>query len=362
MTAAAAKQENVPAIVPALGTVLSQDIVNVMPRVNGQITQIYFKQGDQVTANQPLFLIDPRPYQAALEQAQGQLAHDQAVLAEARMDLARYRRLEAQNSIATQTEQDQAFVVGQDAGTVKLDQANLATAALNLSYCHIGAPIAGLTGALQVDLGNYVTASSSALSTSSTQSVGSAQAAATGATSSAGVTPLVTITQMHPIFVSFSVPEGELDTILENQAKGALTVEAYSQAGKLLTTGRLTLINNQVATTTGTILLEGTFANRRERLWPGEFVAVRLVEFVRRNAITVPAEAVMTGPTGPYVYVVGAANKVSRVNVQVVATQANIAVIGKGLQAGEEVVTNGQYRLDDGVAVKVQTPKAAAAG
>ncbi len=361
VTAAAAKQENVPAIVPALGTVLSQDIVNVMPRVNGQITQIYFKQGDQVTANQPLFLIDPRPYQAALEQAQGQLAHDQAVLAEARMDLARYRRLEAQNSIATQTEQDQAFVVGQDAGTVKLDEANLATAALNLSYCHIGAPIAGLTGALQVDLGNYVTASSSALSTSSTQSVGSAQAAATGATSSAGVTPLVTITQMHPIFVSFSVPEGELDTILENQAKGALTVEAYSQAGKLLASGKLTLINNQVATTTGTILLEGTFANRRERLWPGEFVAVRLVEFVRRNAITVPAEAVMTGPTGPYVYVVGAANKVSRVNVQVTATQANIAVIGKGLQAGEEVVTNGQYRLDDGVAVKVQTPKAAAA-
>jgi multidrug efflux system membrane fusion protein len=361
VTAAAAKQENVPAIVPALGTVLSQDIVNVMPRVNGQITQIYFKQGDQVTANQPLFLIDPRPYQAALEQAQGQLAHDQAVLAEARMDLARYRRLEAQNSIATQTEQDQAFVVGQDAGTVKLDEANLATAALNLAYCHIDAPIAGLTGALQVDLGNYVTASSSALSTSSTQSVGSAQAAATGTTSSAGVTPLVTITQMHPIFVSFSVPEGELDTILENQAKGALTVEAYSQAGKLLASGKLTLINNQVATTTGTILLEGTFANRRERLWPGEFVAVRLVEFIRRNAITVPAEAVMTGPTGPYVYVVGAANKVSRVNVQVTATQANIAVIGKGLQAGEEVVTNGQYRLDDGVAVKVQTPKAAAA-
>ncbi|MGA8382598.1 MAG: efflux RND transporter periplasmic adaptor subunit, partial [Stellaceae bacterium] len=214
----------------------------------------------------------------------------------------------------------------------------------------------------QVDLGNYVTASSSALSTSSTQSVGSAQAAATGTTSSAGVTPLVTITQMHPIFVSFSVPEGELDTILENQAKGALTVEAYSQAGKLLTTGRLTLINNQVATTTGTILLEGTFANRRERLWPGEFVAVRLVEFIRRDAITVPAEAVMTGPTGPYVYVVGSGNKVSRVNVQVTATQANIAVIGKGLQAGEEVVTNGQYRLDDGVAVKVQTPKAAAAG
>ena len=357
VTAAAAKQENVPAIVPALGTVLSQDIVNVMPRVNGQITQIYFKQGDQVAANQPLFLIDPRPYQAALDQAQGQLAHDQAVLAEAKMDLARYSRLEAQNSIATQTEQDQAFVVGQDEGTVKLDQANLATAALNLLYCHIDAPIAGLTGALQVDLGNYVQAASSAQQSSS-----STQASTGGTTLSAGVTPLVTITQMHPIYVSFSVPEGDLDTILENQAKGALAIEAYSQAGKLLAAGKLSLIDNQVATSTGTILLEGTFANRRLRLWPGEFVAVRLIEFIRRNAITVPAEAVMTGPTGPYVYVIGSGNKVSRVTVQVVATQGSIAVIGKGLRAGEQVVTNGQYRLGDGVAVTVRPPTAAPAG
>ncbi len=171
----------------------------------------------------------------------------------------------------------------------------------------------------------------------------------------------MTITQTQPIYVSFSVPETELDTILENQAKGALTVEAYSQAGKLLARGSLTLINNQVATTTGTILLEGTFANRRERLWPGEFVAVHLVEFIRHSAITVPAEAIMTGPTGSYVYVVGAADKVSRVNVQVTATQGNIAVVGKGLQAGQQVVTTGQYRLDDGVVVKVQAPQGAAA-
>ncbi len=144
--------------------------------------------------------------------------------------------------------------------------------------------------------------------------------------------------------------------------KGALTVEAYSQAGKLLAGGKLTLIDNQVATSTGTIMLEGTFANRHERLWPGEFVAVHLIAFIRRNAVTVPAEAVMTGPNGSYVYVIGAGNKVSRVSVQVTATQQNIAVIGKGLTAGEQVVTNGQYRLDNGVEVSVRTPKAAAAG
>ncbi len=169
MTAAEVKSQDEPAVVPALGTVQSEDTVNVMPRVNGQIMGVYFRQGDEVKAGQPLLLIDPRPYQAALDQARGQLAHDQAVLAEAEMDLARYQRLVGQNSIATQTEQDQVYVVGQDQGTVRVDEANVATAALNLAYCHIDAPIAGLTGALQVDLGNYVQASSSAQSSSSAQ-------------------------------------------------------------------------------------------------------------------------------------------------------------------------------------------------
>ena len=357
VNAAPVKIANVPATVPALGTVQSIDTVNLMPQVNGRIMAIYFKQGDQVTAGQPLFLIDPRPYQAILDQAQGQLAHDQAALAEAKMDLARYQRLTAENSIATQTEQDQIYVVGQDQGTVKLDEANVATATINLAYCHIDAPVAGLTGALQVDLGNYVQAASSAQ-----PSTNSAQPSTTTAAPSGGVTPLVTITQMQPIYVSFSVPQTQLDTIRENQAKGALEVDAYSPAGKLIDKGKLTLISNQVATATGTIMLEGTFANQQERLWPNQFVGARLIEFIRPNVITVPAAAVMTGPNGPYVYVIGAANKVSQVNVEVTATQDNIAVIGKGLKAGEEVVTNGQYRLDNGVAVSIQAPKVAAAG
>ena len=357
VNAAPVRIANVPATVPALGTVQSIDTVNLMPQVNGRIMAIYFKQGDQVTAGQPLFLIDPRPYQAILDQAQGQLAHDQAALAEAKMDLARYQRLTAENSIATQTEQDQIYVVGQDQGTVKLDEANVATATINLAYCHIGAPVAGLTGALQVDLGNYVQAASSAQ-----PSTNSAQPSTTTAAPSGGVTPLVTITQMQPIYVSFSVPQTQLDTIRENQAKGALEVDAYSPAGKLIDKGKLTLISNQVATATGTIMLEGTFANQQERLWPNQFVGARLIEFIRPNVITVPAAAVMTGPNGPYVYVIGAANKVSQVDVEVTATQDNIAVIGKGLKAGEEVVTNGQYRLDNGVAVSIQAPKVAAAG
>ena len=345
VTAAVATSRDVPAIVPALGTVQSIDTVNVTPRVNGRIVGIYFTQGDEVGKGQKLFLINPRPYQAALDQVKGQLAHDQAALTEARMDLARYRRLLAENSIAAQTEQDQADLVGQDEGTVKQDEANVAAAALNLSYCEINAPITGRTGALQVDLGNYV------------QAVSAEQSASTVA----GVTPLVTITQMKPIYVSFSVPQTELETIRENQAKGTLTVEAYSQAGQLLATGKLSLINNEVNTTTGTIMLEATFANRREMLWPDQMVSVQLIEFVRKDVITVPSQAVMTGPTGSYVYVIGPGNKVSRVDVTVTATQDNIAVIGKGLQAGERVVATGQYRLDNGVTVTVETPKSAAA-
>jgi membrane fusion protein, multidrug efflux system len=386
VNAAKVKIENVPAIVLGLGTVQSVDTVDVTSRVDGQIMAIYFKQGDEVKKGQKLFLIDPRPYQAALTQAQGQLAHDQAALAEAKVDLSRYQTLVAENSIAKQTEQDQAYVVAQDQGAVTTDQANVALAALNLSYCQIDAPIAGRTGELLVDLGNYVTASGSTPSSSAgasasagASSIGAASTTSAspstttplsngtssspaGAASSAGASPLVTITQMQPIFVSFSVPETQLDTIRENQAKGPLSVEAYSQTGKLLTTGKLTLINNAVDTTTGTITLEGTFPNQRELLWPGDFVSARLIEFIRQNALTVPVSAVMTGPNGSYVYVIGAGNKVSRVNVEVTATDGNVAVIGKGLQAGEQVVTNGQYRLDNGVAVSIAAPAAAAGG
>jgi membrane fusion protein, multidrug efflux system len=390
VTAAVATPRNVPQIVPAVGTVLSIDTVNVTPLVNGRITRIYFNQGDEVKADQPLFEIDPRPYQAAFDQAKGQLAHDQAALAEAKVDYDRYRKLLTENSIAQQTVADQAAVVQQDQGTIQQDEANLANAELNLSYTEVKSPIDGRTGQILVDLGNYVTASSGALQSTAGTTAGAVAGGATvtsgaattasgtspaapaagtavsaaaptasAAPAAAGAAPLVTITRMHPIYVMFSVPETELDTIRENQAKTPLTVEAYSQAGKLIASGKLTLISNQVNLTTGTILLEATFPNEHERLWPNEFVSVRLIEFTRDNVITVPATAVMTGPNGQYVYVIGAGNKVNRVDVDVIATQDNLTVIGKGLTAGEQVVTEGQYRLDNGVVVSVKPATAA---
>ncbi|MFZ0497999.1 MAG: efflux RND transporter periplasmic adaptor subunit [Steroidobacteraceae bacterium] len=364
VTAAAATARDVPALVPALGTVLSMDVVQVMPEVSGRITQIYFKQGQEVKAGQKLFEIDPRPYEAALEQAQGQLARDRAALAEAVMDLARYKKLASQNSIELQTAEDQEYVVGQDRGTVALDEGNLAAARVNLAYCQITSPVTGRTGVIQVDLGNFVQPASAAAQAASTNSSSSNGGTAAGSASgsASGSTALVAVTQMEPIFVSFNVPENQLATVIENQAQGPLTVAAYTAGGQLLATGALSLINNQVDTTTGTILLEATFANRQQRLWPNAFVSVELTEFVRKSAVTVPSAAVMTGPDGEYVYVIGADHKVKRVAITLASDQQGIAVIGKGVTAGEQVVTNGQYRLDDDTLVSIQQPAATAPG
>ena len=371
VTAAVATLRDVPALVPALGTVLSMDVVEVMPEVSGRITRIYFKQGQEVEAGQRLFEIDPRPYEAALEQAQGQLARDRASLAEAIMDLARYKRLASQNSIELQTYEDQKYIVGQDRGTVRLDQGSLAAARVNLEYCEITSPVTGRTGVIQVDLGNFVqpaSAAAQAVTTNSSSSSGGSGGGSSGAagsgsgSSSSGSTALVAVTQMEPIFVSFNVPENQLATVLENQAKGPLAVAAYTPGGQLLATGTLSLVNNQVDTTTGTILLEATFANRQQRLWPNQFVAVQLTEFVRKSVVTVPSVAVMTGPDGEYVYVIGSDHKVKRIPVTVDSNQQGIAVIGKGVTAGEQVVTNGQYRLDDETLVSIQQPPSAAPG
>jgi membrane fusion protein, multidrug efflux system len=372
VTAAVATTRDVPALVPALGTVLSMDVVEVMPEVTGRITRIYFKQGQDVKAGQKLFEIDPRPYEAAFEQAQGQLARDQALLGEATMDLARYQKLASQNSIERQTYEDQKYVVGQDQGTVRLDQGNVAAARVNLEYCEVTSPVTGRTGVIQVDLGNFVQPSSAATQAASTNSSSSNGGSAAGSSSgsagsgsgssSGGSTALVAVTQMDPIFVSFNVPENQLATVIENQAKGPLAVAAYTAGGQLLATGTLTLVNNQVDTTTGTVLLEATFANPQQRLWPNEFVSVELTEFVRRNAVSVPAVALMTGPDGEYVYVIGADHKVKRVPVTVDSNQQGIAVISKGVTAGEQVVTNGQYRLDDATLVSIQQPAATPAG
>jgi membrane fusion protein, multidrug efflux system len=334
VTTAVVTERDVPNFVHALGTVQPIEMVNVQSRVNGQIMQAYFTQGQYVKKGDPLFLIDPRPYQAALDQAQAQLEHDQALLGEAKTDLARYQLLLKQNSIAAQQAEDQVFVVQQDEGTVKLDQANVETAKLNLAYAHIDSPAEGTTGAMQVDPGNYVQAG-------------------------AGTT-LVTITQVSPIYVEFPIPQTQLDEVRAAQAKAPLDVHAYSQEGKRLGDGKLTFINNQIAATTGTDTIYATFPNADRTLWPGEFVNVALILGMRQNAMTAPITSVMSGPEGDYVYTVSADNVAHRVPVLVVARQEGIAVFTKGVSPGERIVVNGQYNLANGVKVAIEQPKATA--
>jgi membrane fusion protein, multidrug efflux system len=350
VTAAIATREDVPEIIDAVGDVQSIDSVSVQPRVTGAIQKVEFTPGQDVKKGQELFLIDPRPYQAALDQAKAQLAHDQGVLAEAQMDLRRYQTLASQKAINAQQAQDQVFVVQQDMGTVQLDQANVEMAQLNLDYCHVSAPISGRAGTLQVDLGNLVGPSGQGGSSGSTSS-GQTSAASANTTSSS---PLVSIVQLQPIYVSFSVPQTALHEIIKGQAKNLLEVSAYSQVGKLLEKGKLTVINNQVSTSTGTATLQATFANTDEVLWPGEYVSVQLVVGTRRNVVTVPSSAVMAGPNGDYVYVINAVHKVERVDIQQAARRGGVSVISKGVSAGQEVVATGQYRLDNGTKVAIQ--------
>jgi membrane fusion protein, multidrug efflux system len=327
-------QKDVPIVIRALGTVQPIESVAVQSRVNGQIMQAFFTQGQVVKKDAPLFLIDPRPYQAALDQAQAQLEHDQALLTEANTDLSRYQQLEKENSIAQQKTQDQGYVVQQDQGTVKLDQANVENAKLNLDYAHINSPVTGIAGAMAVDPGNYVQAGSG--------------------------TTLVTITQVSPIYVTFPIPQTELAEVRAAQAKAPLDVRALSQEGKTLGEGKLTFVNNQVVAATGTVALYATFPNDNEALWPGDFVTVDLVLGARKGALTAPVGSVMSGPEGDYVYTISADNVAHRAPVLVVARQNGLAVFTKGVSAGERVVVDGQYNLADKVKVAIEPPKAAA--
>lgn len=351
VTAAVANRQDVPETINALGTVKSMDSVNIVPRVMGTIQKIEFTPGQDVKQGQELFLIDPRPFQAALDQTQAQLRRDQALLHEAQLDLKRYQTLEAQNSIAKQQAQDQGFVVEQDQGTVQLDQANVETAQLNLQYCHITSPIDGRAGALQVDVGNLVGPQSGQASATAASS-NAANSATSGQSTSGGI--LVSIVQLQPIYVNFNVPQDRLADILRNQAAGALTVGVYTQDRQLIETGKLAVIDNSVTGSTGTVLLQATFANADQRLWPGEFVRATLTVSTLQDVVTVPAHAIMAGSSGSYVYVIDDANKVQRVEVEPGLRHGGVTVVTKGLSGGEKIVTDGQYRLANGVTVDAQ--------
>jgi multidrug efflux system membrane fusion protein len=335
--AGTAESRNVPVYVEGLGSVQAFNTVTVKARVDGQITKVFFREGQEVKAGDSLFQIDPRPFETALQQAQANREKDEAQLQSAQLDLDRTTKLLAQSVQTRQAYDQQKAAVGQLQASVKADEAQIANARLNIDYALVRAPIDGRTGARQVDIGNLVQTAQNA--------------------------NLVTITQIKPIFVSFTVPATRLDDIRRNQAKQPLEVLAYAQDDKTrLAQGELTLIDNQVDVATGTIHLKAQFDNADEPLWPGAFISARIVLATRANAVTVPEQTVMQGPNGSYVYVLDKDDTAHRRAVEIAATQEGIAVVSKGLAAGERIVTEGQYRLTEGAKAKVGAPQQAQLG
>lgn len=339
VTSGEAIDENVPIFVSGLGTVQDYMNVAVKTRVDGQITNVSFVEGQDVKAGDLLFQIDPRPFNASLQLAQANKQKDEAQLEAAQLVLDRYAKLLASRTQTQEAYDNQKATVGQLKAAIAADQATIDMAKLNLDYAQIRSPIDGRTGARLVDPGNIVQASQG--------------------------TPLVTIAQIKPVFVSFTVPQEFVDEIRQNQAKQQLDVIAYASDDKTkLSEGKLTLIDNVIDVATGTIHLKATFANTDERLWPGEFVSARLILSTRQNAVTVPAQTVMQGPDGSYVYAIKPDETVERRSVRVAATQDGRAVIEQGLNAGDRVVVDGQYRLTDGAKIapsrRQQTPETTA--
>jgi len=326
VTAGTVAVEDVPVFLHGIGTVQAYNTVAVKSRVDGQIVKINFKEGEEVKVGDPLFQIDPRSYQSALETAQAAKEKDDAQLVGAKLDLDRYEKLLAPGWQTKQSYDQQKATVEQFQAAIKGDIAQIENAKLNLSYADIRSPIDGRLGARLVDTGNLVHASDN--------------------------TPLVMITEVKPIFVSFTLPQETLDEVHENNKQAPLVVRAYSgDDKKQLAEGKLTLIDNMIDQATGTIHLKARFDNDDERLWPGEFVNLRLILSTRKGAATVPQQTVQVGPNGYYAYVIKPDNTVERRAVEVASMQDGLAVITKGLTVGENVVVDGQYRLTEGARV-----------
>ncbi len=326
---------NIRVILNELGTVTPLATVTVKTQLNGQLVEVGFKEGQRVNKGDFLAQIDSRPYQVTLEQAQGQLAHDQGLLQQAQTNLKRFQTLGRQDSIAQQQVDDQRYLVAQYVGTVKSDQASVDSANLNLAYAHIVAPVAGQVGLRQVDAGNYVQTSD-----------------ASG---------LVVITQMQPISVIFSVPEDELPDIVAQLRLGSpLAVQAYDRANtRLLSTGQLTTLDNQIDTTTGTLRIRADFANPDQMLYPNQFVNARLLVNTLRDVVRVPVPAVQRGEPGTFVYIINANNTVAVRPIKLGPIDGGYQAVLSGLQPGDRVVTDGTDRLRDGAAVTVPAPQSA---
>ncbi len=327
--AAAAATGDIREIVNALGTVTPLATVTVQTQINGQLTDVGFTEGQLVNKGDFLAQIDARPYEILKAQYEGQLAHDQGLLAQAQMDLARYQLLTQQNSIARQQAEDQVFIVQQYQGTVKLDQAQIDAQSLNIAYCHIVSPVSGRVGLRLVDPGNYVQT-----------------------TSASGI---AVITQLQPITVVFSVPEDDLPEIMPQMSSGAaLAVTVYDRANlHELATGKVLAVDNQIDTTTGTVKVRAQFDNTDNALFPNQFVNARLLIKTLQNVVTVPTSAIQRGSPGAYVYVINADSTVSVRQIGVGVIDGTTAEVRSGLAAGDRVVVDGSDRLRDGLKVSV---------
>jgi membrane fusion protein, multidrug efflux system len=331
-----AMRTDVPIFLAGLGTVQAFNSVLIKPRVDGQIVKIAYEEGKDVHAGDVLIEIDRAPFEAVLAQAEANKLKDQALLDNARLDLARYTGLAKTGAATAQQLDTTRALVAQTEASIKADQALIDTAQVQLDYSTIRSPIDGRVGTRLVDAGNIVKASDT--------------------------TGIVSINQIHPIFVSFALAAGSLPHLRAASKTGDVVVTALDRDGRTLATGVLAVIDNMINAATGTINCKAKFDNADDGLWPGQFVNLRIQLEIRRNVIAVPVTAVQQGPDGPYAFVVGDDRIVLKRPLKVGVLNKTSAIIDDGLQPGEQVVTDGQYRIQAGSKVEAGAQAAAAAG
>jgi multidrug efflux system membrane fusion protein len=324
------RQQDMPVYLVGLGSVTPLNAVSIKSRVDGQLVQVAFKEGQHVNKGQLLAVIDPRPFEVQLSQAQAALFRDQALLRDARLNYQRFKGLLQESGAMSQQQVDtQASLVNQYEGTVRNDQAQIENAKLQLTYCHITSPIEGRIGLRLVDPGNIVHASDA--------------------------NPMLVVTQLQPITVIFTLPEDQLPKVAKRMRNGVLPVEAYSRDNQTkLDTGKLLTIDNEIDQTTGTGRLKAQFNNSDGELWPNQFVNVRLLLETMKNSLVIPAAAVQRGPQGMYVYVVKPDKTVDVRPVTVAISQNNLTSVASGLSPNDTVVTDGQDKLHAGSTVETR--------
>jgi len=323
---ATAHKGDLPVYFNGLGTVTAFNTVTVRSRVDGQIVKVNFTEGQYVKEGDSLIEIDPRPFQVQLEQAEGQLAKDQAQLRDVQVDYERYQLLFKEGVIPKQQLDTQQAQVGQFEGAIKADQAQIDNAKLQITYSHITAPISGRVGLRLMDVGNIVHATDT--------------------------TGLLVITQLQPISVIFTLPQDQLPQVMAQMRARTLVVEAWDRDNSdKIANGKLLTIDNQIDTTTGTYKLKAVFDNAKNELFPNQFVNMHLLVDTKKNVVLVPTTAILRGPKGTYVFAVGQGNKVSVKNVTLAESTGNVAGVSAGLGDGEVVVVDGQDKLQEGSTV-----------